>query len=136
MITTIVAVFDNAVDLDRSLTRLADEGFDKVISDDGIVADEASGGGLASFVPHMGQSVTWETREPDRKPRKASQSAVVQAFKDHLAEHHLSDDVIQGYAVTFHHDGKFVIVDTKPDKAEAAMKIMVECGATRVNRHG
>jgi hypothetical protein len=136
MKTTIVGVFDNAVDLDRGLTRLAGEGFKDVISDDGIVADEVGGGGISAFVPHMGQSVTWETREPDRKPRKASQSAVVKAFKEHLAQHRLSDDVIEGYAVTFYHDGKFVIVDADPKDAEKAMKIMVECGATRVNRHG
>ncbi len=136
MITTIVAVFDNSVDLDRALTRLAEEGFDKVISDDGIMIDEASGRGLAAFVPHLGQSVTWETGEPPRKPRKASQPEIVKAFKEHLAEHHLSDDIIEGYAVTFLHDGKFVIVDTQPKKGEDAMKIMVECGATRVNRHG
>ncbi len=135
MKTTIVGIFDNAVDLDRGLTRLAGEGFSDVISDDGLASDEASGEGLAAFVPQMGQSVSWNTREPDRKPRKASQAAILKAFKEHLAEHHLSDDVIQGYVVNFLHDGKFAIVGTEPRNAEKAMKIMVECRATRVNRH-
>ncbi len=40
------------------------------------------------------------------------------------------------YATTFLHDGKFVVVDADSERAEQAMKILRDCGATRVNRHG
>ena len=131
---TIVGIFDNDRDMDRAVTRLAEEGFDDTLYDDGLVADAGSGAGATFFVPHFGQAMTWETRE--RTPRKRSQSSIVQAFKEHLAEHHLSDDIIQGYAVTFYHDGKFALVRTNAKKADAAITVMEECGATRVNRHG
>ena len=135
MMTTIIGVFDNARDLDIAVTKLAEADFNDTIFDDGIMADEAGGGLPAIYAPHMGQAATWNVGEPERKPRKPSHEAVVQAFKQHLEKHHLSDDIIQGYAVTFNHDGKFAIVKTNPQKADSAMKIMRECGASRVNRH-
>ena len=134
MKTTIVAIFDNAVDLDRGLTRLAEESFHDVIAHDGIASNEASDEGLLR--PNFEQSTTSEERGSGRKARKVSLSAIVNAFKKSLAEHHLSEDVIEGYADNFVHEGKFAIVDTEPQKAQTAMKIMVECCATRVNRHG
>ena len=36
---------------------------------------------------------------------------------------------------TFYHGGKFVLVTTYTERAEQAMQILRECGATRVNRH-
>ena len=134
MKTTIVAIFDNAVELDRGLTRLAEEGFNDVIAHDGIASNESSDEGLLR--PNFEQSTTSEESGSGRKARKVSLSAIVNAFKTNLAEHHLSEDVIEGYAVNFVHEGKFGIVDTEPQKAQTAMKIMVECCATRVNRHG
>jgi hypothetical protein len=133
--TTIVGVFDSARDLDKAVTRLAEAGFRDTVYDDGIIADEGFAG-AAAFVPHLGQAVTWNTAEPDRKPRKPNQAEIVRAFKEHLSEHHLSDDIIEGYAVTFRHDGKFALVKTRAKEADLAMKIMNECGASRVNRHG
>jgi hypothetical protein len=40
--------------------------------------------------------------------------------------------VIEAYATTFYHKGKFVLARTD---AERVMNILRECGATRVNRH-
>jgi hypothetical protein len=38
--TTIVAIFDNALDMDRAVARLAAEGFDDTVFDEAIVAQE------------------------------------------------------------------------------------------------
>jgi hypothetical protein len=38
----------------------------------------------------------------------------VRAFKSHLAEYHLPDEVIEGYATILRHDGKFILVRTHP----------------------
>ena len=48
---------------------------------------------------------------------------------------HLPDDVIEAYATAFYHKGKFVIVRTEPECDKHVMKILRECGATRVNQH-
>ena len=47
-----------------------------------------------------------------RSSDSASSEPAVRAFKAHLADYHLPDEVIEGYATTFHHDGKFVLVRT------------------------
>jgi hypothetical protein len=60
---------------------------------------------------------------------------IVRAFKFHLADCHLPDDVIEAYATAFHHKGKFVIVRTEPECDKHVMKILRQCGATRVNQH-
>ena len=66
---------------------------------------------------------------------KPDWNTIVQAFKAQLGHYHLSSDVIRGYATAFLHNGKFVLVRTDAERAEQAMKILRDCGATRVNRH-
>jgi hypothetical protein len=44
---------------------------------------------------------------------------------------HLPNEVIEAYA----HSGEFILVKTDAERAEQAMEILRECGATRVNRH-
>ncbi len=44
-------------------------------------------------------------------------------------------EVIDGYAASFFHDGKFVVVKTNAKGAEQAMEIMRRGGASRVNQH-
>ena len=46
----------------------------------------------------------------------ASSEPAVRAFKAHLADYHLPNEVIEGYATTFYHDGKFVLVRTHPSE--------------------
>ena len=36
--------------------------------------------------------------------------AIVRAFKTRLADYHLPDSVINAYATTFYHNGKFILV--------------------------
>jgi hypothetical protein len=59
----------------------------------------------------------------------------VKAFRARLADYDVSSEVIQAYAVTFVHNGEFILVKTDGERAEQAMEILRECGATRVNRH-
>ena len=47
----------------------------------------------------------------------------------------LPDEVIEAYAMTFSHSGEFLLVRTENKRAEAAVEILRNCGATRVARH-
>jgi len=132
--TTIVGIFDNARDLDKAVGRLAREGFEDAVYDEAIVAGEVGNSGLLVFAPGSGPAVVWSTAEPALPP-KPSQHSIVRAFKAHLADYHLPDGVIEAYATTFNHDGEFALVRTDPKRAEQAMEILRQCGASRVNRH-
>ena len=61
--------------------------------------------------------------------------SIARAFKSHLADCHLPDDVIEAYATAFYHKGKFILVRTEPECAKHVMEILRECRASRVNRH-
>lgn len=73
--------------------------------------------------------------EEIHSPRKPDLDTVVRAFKAHLAHYHLPKQVIKAYATTFYHNGEFILVRSQPERAEQAMDILRDCGATRVNRH-
>ena len=60
---------------------------------------------------------------------------IVRAFRSHLADYDLPDQVIEAYTATFHHGGKFVLVRTHPQRDEQVVKILRRCGASRVNRY-
>ena len=124
--TTIVGIFDNAADLDEAVERLAESGIEDTVFDEAIVAEEAGnvGGalGMGVLTPHL--------------PPKPDRHTIVQAFKAHLADYRLPDEVIEGYATTFYHKGKFVLVKTDPQRAEQVIQILRECRASQVNRHG
>jgi hypothetical protein len=78
--------------------------------------------------------VVWGSAEP-ALPSQPDRHAVARTFKAHLADYDLPDQVIEAYATTFYHNGEFVLVRTDNERAEQAMEILQECGATRVNRH-
>jgi len=120
---TIVGIFDSARDLDEAVERLAAAGFEDTVYDEAIVAEEP---GILG--PGAVEARGLGKVEPDLL-------TVVRAFKAHLADYHLPDDVIEAYATTFYHKGKFVLVRTDSERAEKALEILRECGATRVNRH-
>ena len=117
--TTIVGIFDNARDLDKAVDRLTRAGFEDTVYDEAIVAEETSNVGTV-FAPGSAPAVFWGNAEPDLMPKRSGhgQHAIVQAFKAHLADYHLPADVIQGYAMTFDHDGEFVLVKTSPERAD------------------
>jgi hypothetical protein len=132
--TTIVGIFDNARDLDKAVGRLARAGFEDTVYDEAIVAGEACDVGPAVFAPGYAPTVVWGSAEPALPP-KPGQHAIARAFKAHLADYDLPDQVIEAYTTTFYHGGKFVLVRTRPQRDEQVVKILRQCGASRVNRY-
>jgi hypothetical protein len=131
--TTIVGIFDNARDLDGAVERLAGVGFEETVYDEAIVAGEAGNVGpvLASGLGTAPGIVVepYVPPEPDRQ-------AIVRAFKAHLTKYHLPDKVIESYATTFYHSGKFVLVRTDTERAGQVKEILRSCRASQVNQHG
>jgi hypothetical protein len=131
--TTIVAIFDNARDVDQAVTRLARAGFEDTVFDEGIIAGEAHSLGLV-FAPGSAPPAVWGTPET-HSGRKPDHQTIVQAFKTHLADYRVPDEIIEAYAMTFSHSGEFLLVRSQKRRAEAAVEILRNCGATRVGRH-
>ena len=135
---TIVGIFDNAWDLDKAVERLARGGFEDTVYDEAIVAEEAgNGGGSVVFAPGYAPAMVWGSAEPKSLPKRSKhgQHTIVEAFKAHLADYDVPAEVIQAYAVTFYHNGEFILVKTDAESSERAVEILRLCGATRVNRH-
>src|ERR1700704_1247870 len=131
--TTIVGIFDNARDLDKAVERLARAGFEDTVYDEAIVAEEAGNGGPLVFAPGYAPVMVWGNDKADFRPKR-DLHAVIRAFKSHLADHHLPNHVIEGYATTFHHN-EFLLVKTEPSRADQVVAILRECGALRVDRY-
>jgi hypothetical protein len=134
--TTIVGIFDNALDLDKVVERLAAAKFDGTVYDEAILTEEPGSVDPAGPTLAAGSApeVVLGRKEPNLLPKRDKHS-IVRAFSAHLADYHLSNDVIEAYATTFYHGGKFVLVGTDADRAGQVMEILRDSGATRVNRH-
>jgi hypothetical protein len=133
--TTIVGIFDNARDLEKAVDQLALAGFEDTVYDEGIMSGEGVNVGSAVFTTGYDPPVVWGRMEEIHSPRKPDLDTVVRAFKAHLAHYHLPKQVIKAYATTFYHNGEFILVRSHPERAEQAMDILRDCGATRVDRH-
>jgi hypothetical protein len=136
--TTVIGIFDNTWDLEKGIERLARAGFEDTVYDEAIVGGEPGGGAPSVFAPGYGPPAAWggsPESEWRNKPGQHAQNTIVEAFKAHLADYHVPADMIHAYAVSFNHNGEFVLVKTDAGRAEQAMEILRECGATRVNRH-
>jgi hypothetical protein len=127
--TTIVGIFDNARDLDEAIERLAGAGFEDTVYDEAIVGGEPGniGSGLAAAPGVIVEPFV---------PPKLDRQAIVRAFKAHLARYALPDNVIESYATTFYHSGKFVLVRTDTERAKQVKEILWSCRASQVNQHG
>jgi hypothetical protein len=90
------------------------------------------------FAPGYGPPAAWgSSARPESRPRPGqhAQHTIVKAFEAHLADYDVPADVIRAYAITFYHNGEFILVKTDAERAERAMEILRGCGATRANRH-
>jgi PAS domain S-box-containing protein len=132
--TTIVGIFDNERDLDKSVGRLAHAGFKYTIYDEAIVGGEPGSFGSLVFSSSYGPPVSWSSNEPPLLSKRGRQR-VIQAFKAHLAHYDVPNKVIEAYATTFSENGRFVLVKTDAVRAEQVMEILRECGARQVNCH-
>jgi hypothetical protein len=128
-----VGIFDKLQDLERAVERLAAAGFEDTLYDEAIVALDA--GDVAPVGP-----VPIPVLAPGVVATEASGSVeldlatIVRAFKSHLADYHLPDQVIEDYAMAFYHEGKVVLVRTLPQRDEEVVRILGECGSSQVNR--
>jgi hypothetical protein len=86
------------------------------------------------FAPGSAPPVVLSSVKSDLPP-KPDMDAIVRAFKTRLADYRLPDSVINAYATTFYHNGKFILVRTDTKRAEQVMEILRGCGASRVVRH-
>ena len=134
--SVIVGIFDNAQDLDQADKQLAAAGFEATVYDQSIVADEPDKTDPVGPVPVGPVLAPGVVPTEDLGSVESDMSTMVRAFKSHLADRHLPDDVIEAYAAAFSHKGKFILVRAEPECAKHVMAILRECRASRVNRHG
>ena len=132
--TTTVGIFDNTRDLEKADEQLAAAGFEDTVYDEAILAQEA-GSAASTPGPRSGSDVLLRAVQPNLSPQ-LNRHSIVRSFRHHLRDYHLSEEVIEAYVTTFYHNGAFVLVRTDAARAEHAMQILRDCGATRVNRHG
>jgi hypothetical protein len=133
--SVIVGIFDNAQDLDRAVERLAAAGFEGTVCDEAILAEEPGNVGPVAPVPVGPVLAPGVIRGEGLSSVEPDLPTIVRAFKSHLADWHLPDDVVEAYATAFYHKGKFVLVRIEPECAKHVMEIFRECHASRVNRH-
>ncbi len=135
--TTIVGIFDDTSDVDKVLQRLADSGVDATVYDEALVTEEPGSvdPAIPTLAPGAVPAVVLGIDEPNLL-NKRDKNGIVRAFKGHLADYDLSEEVIEAYVTTFLHDGKFVLVKTDAKQAEQVMGILKDSGASRVDRHG
>jgi hypothetical protein len=127
--TTIVGILDNARDLDEAIEQLARAGFEDTVYDEAIV------GGAPGNVGMVLGAAPGMVVEPFVPP-KTDRQALVRAFKAYLADHAWPDNIIESYAMTFYHSGKFVPIRTDTERAEQVKQILRSCRASQVNQHG
>ena len=135
--TTIVGIFDETEDLEKAVERLAGDDFENTVYDENIVAQELGAVAAARPVlaPGAAPEVVLGSDAPNLLP-KADRQTIARTFKERLArDHNLSDTEIDAYGTTFLHHGKFVMVEADSGRAEKAMEILRNSGATKVNRH-
>jgi hypothetical protein len=129
-----VGIFDNAHDLEQAVAQLAGAGFDgTAVYDEAIAAKEP--GNVAPVGPVIAPGVVPAEAAGKVERNVRDVPNIVSAFKSHLADYDLPDQVIEGYTTAFYHGDKFVLVRTHPQRDEQAVKILRQCRASRVNRH-
>ena len=128
-----VGIFDNADDLEQAAAQLASAGFNgTAVYDEAIVAQEP--GNFVPVGPVLAPGVVPAEVADNVERDVRDVPNIVRAFKSHLADYDLPDQVIEDYTTTFDHGGKFVLVRT-PQRDEQVVRILRRCGASRVNRY-
>jgi hypothetical protein len=131
--TTSVGIFDNTRDLEKAVEQLAAARFEDTVYDEAILVREAGNVASTSELATIAH-VLLRSVQPNLSPQ-LDRHSIVRAFRHHLRDYHLSEEAIEAYATTFSHNASFVLVRTDASRAEQAVQILRDCGATRVNRH-
>lgn len=135
--TTVVAIFDTTEKVDDAVSRLATAGLDAAVVDENSLAQEP--GSIDPVGPAVVPGAAAEViagRDASNLIPKRDKNALGRAFRARLDEDYgLSDDVIDGYATTFAHDGRFVLVRASGNDADRAVEMLRSAGASRVDKH-
>jgi hypothetical protein len=127
----IVGIFDDSQDLDRADKRLAAAGFEGAVYDEAIGADETCDPNPVAVGPVLAPRVV----STDDSGARESALPGVDAFKSHLADCHLPNEIIEAYATAFSHQGRFLVVRTEPECAKHIAGILRDCHASRMDQH-
>jgi hypothetical protein len=135
--TTVVAIFDAAEQVEDAVSRLATAGLDATVVDEASLAQEP--GSIDPVGPAVVPGAAAEIIEGRDEPnliRRRDKNAVTRAFRARLDEDYgLADDVIDAYATTFAHSGRFVLVRASGKDVDRAAEMLRSAGASRVNKH-
>ena len=135
--TTVVAIFDAAAQVEDAVNRLATAGLDAEVVDETSLAQEPGSVDPVgpAVVPGAAAEIVAGRDEPNLIPKR-DKNALSRAFRARLDEDYgLSDEVIDGYATTFAHSGRFVLVRASGKDADRAVDLLRAAGASRVNKH-
>jgi hypothetical protein len=135
--TTVVAIFDTAEQVEDAANRLATARLDATVVDENSLAQDPGGVDpvVPAVVPGAAAEVLAGTDSPNLVPNR-DKNVLGRAFRARLnADYGLSDDVIDAYATTFAHNGRFVLVRASGKDADRAVDMLQAAGASRVTKH-
>ena len=131
MESVIVGVFDDSQDLEEADKRLAAAGFEGAVYGAAFGAEESCEVAPVAVGPLLAPGFV----PPDGSEERESGLSEIDAFRSHLADCHLRDEVIEAYATSYSHQGRFLVVRTEPECAKYIVPILQECHASRVDQH-
>jgi hypothetical protein len=135
--TTVVGIFDAAEQVEDAVNRLATAELDATVVDENSLAQEP--GSVDPIKPAVVPGATAEIIAGKDAPNlipKRDKNALDRAFRTRLDEDYgLADDVIDAYATSFAHNGRFVLVRAAGKDADRAVEILRTAGASRVSKH-
>jgi hypothetical protein len=134
---TVVAIFDAAEQLEDAVNRLATARLDAAVVDENSLAQEPGSVDPVgpALVPGAAAEVIAGRDAPNLIARR-DKNALDRAFRARLDEDYgLPDDVIDAYATSFAHSGRFVLVRADDKDADRAVEMLRASGASRVNKH-
>jgi hypothetical protein len=135
--TTVVGIFDAAEQVEDAVNRLATAELDAAVVDENSLAQEPGSVDPVkpAVVPGAAAEIIAGKDAPNLIPKR-DKNALGRAFRTRLDEDYgLSDDVIDAYATTFAHNGRFVLVRASGKDADRAVEILRTAGASGVNKH-
>jgi hypothetical protein len=131
MESVVVGIFDNSPDLECADKRLAEAGFEGAVYDEAIGAEESCDVNPVAVGPVLAPGVM----ATDESGGRESEVPGIDVFRSHLADCHLPNEVIDGYATAFAHRGRFLVVRTEPECVKHIVTILEDCHASRVDQH-
>ena len=139
--TVIVGIFDDASSLDNAIEALSDAGIEESVFDQNTVSQETFSSVAGTFVPGSPSLpgspyiAPGHTRGESGMVPGTAQGEVARLFKTHLKDYRLPEGLIENYASSFEHGGKFLIVKVDPARAQTVMDIFKKFDPARINRH-